>query len=140
MAPAAIYSCLTRDDDTAVAVGDELADIGATPQEVGATFAILAAAMLGEACGGSAEARRLAARWTQKITVREARAVADRNAAMAGEPASPPPTDSAERVSLRDELKRWPVPLAHSWDCRMASVADRSSASRSFFVRRRPAE
>ena len=106
MAPAAIYSCLTRDDDTAVAIGDELAAMAATPQEVAATFAVLAAAMLGEACGGRAEARRLAARWTQKITVREARAVADRNAAMAGEPASPPPAESAKPVSLRDELKK----------------------------------
>ena len=106
MAPAAIYSCLTRDDDTAVAIGNELAAMGATPQEVAATFAILAAAMLGEACGGRAEARRLAARWTQKITVREARAVAHRNAAMAGEPASPPPAEPAKPVSLRDELKK----------------------------------
>jgi hypothetical protein len=106
MAPAAIYSCLTRDDDTAVAIGDELAAMDATPQEVAATFSILAAAMLGEACGGQAEARRLAARWTQKITGREARAVADRNAAMAGEPASPPPAEPAKPVSLRDELKK----------------------------------
>ena len=106
MAPAAIYSCLARDDDTAVAIGNELADMAATPQEVAATFAVLASAMLGEACGGRAEARRLAARWTQKITVREARAVADRNAAMADEPASPPSVEPAKPVSLRDELKR----------------------------------
>jgi hypothetical protein len=106
MAPAAIYSCLARDDDTAIAIGNELAAMDATPQEVAATFAILAAAMLGEACGGRAEARRLAARWTQKITVREARAVADRNAAMAGEPAGAPPVDPAGPVSLRDELKK----------------------------------
>ena len=106
MAPAAIYSCLTRDDDTAVAIGDELAAMGATPQEVAATFSILAAAMLGEACGGRAEARRLAARWTQKITVREARAAADRNAAMADAPASPPPAEPAKPATLRDDLKR----------------------------------
>jgi hypothetical protein len=81
MAPAAIYSCLAKDTDTAVAIDNELADMGATPQEVAATFAVMAAAMLGEACGGTAEARRLSARWTRKITAREARVVAHRNAA-----------------------------------------------------------
>jgi hypothetical protein len=106
MAPAAIYSCLARDDDTAVAIGNELAAMAATPQEVAATFAVLASAMLVEACGGRAEARRLAARWTEKITVREARAVADRNAAMPDEPASPSSELPAEPVSLRDELKK----------------------------------
>jgi hypothetical protein len=106
MAPAAIYSCLARDDDTAVAIGNELADMAATPQEVAATFAVLASAMLGEACGGRAEARRLAARWTQKITVREARVVADRNAAMADGPAGPSPVEPAKPVSLQGELKK----------------------------------
>lgn len=67
MAPAAISSCLTRDDDTAFAIGDELAAMDATPREAAATFAILAA-MLGEACGGRAEARRLAARWTRNYS------------------------------------------------------------------------
>lgn len=106
MAPAAIYSCLTKDDVTSVAIGDELAAMDATPQEIAATFAVLAAAMLGEACGGQAEARRLAARWTRKITAREARAVADRDAAMTGEPSSPPPAEPAKPLSLRDELKK----------------------------------
>jgi hypothetical protein len=35
----------------------------------------MAAAMLAEACGGTAEARRLAAAWTRKIAAREARTV-----------------------------------------------------------------
>jgi hypothetical protein len=49
MAPAAIYSCLTRDDDTAVAIGNELAAMGATPQEVAATLIQLR----GGACHGT---------------------------------------------------------------------------------------
>ena len=106
MAPAAIYSCLAKDDDTAVAIGNELAAMSATPQEVAATFAVLASAMLDEACGGRAQARRLAARWTQKTTIREARVVADRNTATAGEPASSPSVEPAKPVSLRDELKK----------------------------------
>ena len=35
---------------------------GTTAQEVASTFAVMAAAMLAEACGGTAEAHRLAAR------------------------------------------------------------------------------
>ena len=61
MAPAAIYSCMARDTSTGVAIGGELADIGATPEEIASTFAVMAAAMLAAACGGTAEARRLAA-------------------------------------------------------------------------------
>ena len=83
MAPAAIYSCLVKDTSTGVAIDRELADMGATPQEVASTFAVMAAAMLAEACGGTAEARRLAARWTRKITAREARGVIARNASTA---------------------------------------------------------
>ena len=49
--------------------------MGATPQEVASTFVVMAAAMLADACGGMAEARRLTARCTRKITAREARAV-----------------------------------------------------------------
>ncbi len=64
-----------------VAIGNELADMGATPQEIASTFAVMAA-MLAEACGGTAEARRLA-QWTRKITAREARAVIARNASTA---------------------------------------------------------
>jgi hypothetical protein len=56
MAPAAIYSCLVGDSYTQVAVDRELAAIGVTPDEVASTFAVMAAAMLVEACGSTAEA------------------------------------------------------------------------------------
>ena len=86
MAPAAIYSCLVKDTSTGVAIGSELADMGATPQEVASTFtfAVIAAAMLAEACGGTAEARRLVVRWTRAITAREAPTVIACNASTAG--------------------------------------------------------
>ena len=83
MAPAAIYSCLVGDSYTQVAIDHELADMGATPYEVASTFAVMAAAMLGEACGSKAVASALAARWTRKITARSARAVNARNASAA---------------------------------------------------------
>jgi hypothetical protein len=73
MAPAAIYSCLVGDSYTQVAIDRELADMGATPDEVASTFAVMAAAMLVEACGSKAEASALAARWTRKISARSAR-------------------------------------------------------------------
>lgn len=38
MAPAAIYSCLARDTSAGVAIGGELADMGATSQEIAWTF------------------------------------------------------------------------------------------------------
>ena len=57
--------------------------MGATPEEVASTFAVMAAVMLMEACGGTAEASALAARWTRKITARSARAVNARNASAA---------------------------------------------------------
>jgi|SRR5271165_1615983 len=82
MAPAAIYSCLAGDSYTQVAIDQELADVGATPDEVASTFAVIAAAMLVEACS-QAEARALAARWTRKITARSARAVNARDASAA---------------------------------------------------------
>ncbi len=75
MAPAAIYSCLVGDSCTQVAIDRELADMGATPDEVASTFAVMAAAMLVEACRSKAEATALAARWTRKITARSAGAV-----------------------------------------------------------------
>jgi hypothetical protein len=83
MAPAAIYSCLVKDTSIGVAIDRELAGMEATPQEVASTFAVMAAAMLAEACGGTAEARRLAARWTRRITAREAHSVMARNASTA---------------------------------------------------------
>jgi hypothetical protein len=51
--------------------------------EVASTFAVMAAAMLVEACGGTAEAIALAARWTGKITARSGRAVIARDASAA---------------------------------------------------------
>jgi hypothetical protein len=83
MAPAAIYSCLAGDSYTHAAIDHELADMGVTPDEVASTFAVMAAAMLVEACGGRAEASALTARWTRKITARSARAVNARNASAA---------------------------------------------------------
>ena len=66
MAPAAIYWCLVGDSYTQVAIDQELADMGATSDEVASTFAVMAAAMLAEACGSKAEASALAVRWTRK--------------------------------------------------------------------------
>jgi hypothetical protein len=71
------------DSYTQVAVDQELAAMGATPDEVGSTFVVLAAAMLVEACGSKAEAAALAARWTRRITARSARAVNARDASVA---------------------------------------------------------
>jgi len=51
--------------------------------EVASTFAVMAAAMRVEACGGTAEAIALAARWTGKITARSGRAVIARDASAA---------------------------------------------------------
>ena len=83
MAPAAIYSCLVSDSYTQVAIDRELTGMGATPDEVASTFAVMAAAMLVEACGGKAEATALVARWTRRITARSARAVNARDASAA---------------------------------------------------------
>lgn len=83
IAPAAIYSRLVGDSYTQVAIDQELADMGATPDEVTSTFAVIAAAMLVEACGSKAEVTALAARWTLRITARSARAVNARDASTA---------------------------------------------------------
>jgi hypothetical protein len=80
MAPAAIYSCLVGDSYTQVAIDHELADMGATADEVASTFVVMAAARLVEACSSQAEATALAARWTRKITARSARTVNARDA------------------------------------------------------------
>ena len=83
MAPAAIYSFLAADSDTQVAIDYELEGVGATVEEVASTWTVMAAAMLVEACGSTAEARRLAARWTRKIIARSAQTVNGRNASAA---------------------------------------------------------
>jgi len=80
MAPAAVYSVLAGDFWTSVNIGRELAGMGATPEEVAATFATMAAAMLQEACGSTVQARQLAERWTRKIAARSARVVLARDA------------------------------------------------------------
>jgi hypothetical protein len=49
--------------------------MGATVNGVANTYAVIAAAMLTEACGGKAQARALAARWARKISAREARRI-----------------------------------------------------------------
>jgi hypothetical protein len=83
MAPAAIYECLVGDSYTQVAIDHELADMGATLDEVASTFAVMAAAMLVGSCGSKAEVSALADRWTRKITACSARAVNARNASAA---------------------------------------------------------
>ena len=83
MAPVAIYSCLVGDPYTQVAIDQELAGMGAAPDEVASMFAVMAAAMLVEACGSTAETTALATRWTSKITARSARAVNARDASAA---------------------------------------------------------
>ena len=45
MVPAAIYSCLVQDTSTGVAIDCELADMGATPQEVASISAVMAASL-----------------------------------------------------------------------------------------------
>jgi excisionase family DNA binding protein len=97
--------------------------MGATPQEVASTFAVMAAAMLAEACGGTAKARRLAARWTRKITARETRAVIARNASTASLVAAfvPPPRQLAARLGVsRETVRRLAIAgaLPHTVVCR----------------------
>jgi hypothetical protein len=79
MAPAAVYSVLAEDHWTQAGIGAELADMGATPQEVAMTFSVMAAAMLQEACGGKTLARQLAEKCTRRIAARSAQTVITRN-------------------------------------------------------------
>ena len=53
MATAAIYSCLVGDSYTQVAIDHELADTGATLDEVVSTFAVMLATMLVEAAAAT---------------------------------------------------------------------------------------
>ena len=66
-------------------------------------------------------ALRECSRWYRRASVSVSRAVIcwSISACMAG------------RTAAVQRLSRCPVPPAHSWDCRMASVADSSPASRS---------
>jgi hypothetical protein len=76
MAAGSIFAFLGEETITSVQIAAELEDMGATVNGVATTFAVIAAAMLTEACGGQAEARALAARWARKLSAREARRLA----------------------------------------------------------------
>jgi hypothetical protein len=68
MAVGAIYAFLGGEHVTSIRIDAELEDMGATVNGVANTFAVMAAAMLTEACGGQAQARAFAARWARKIS------------------------------------------------------------------------
>jgi hypothetical protein len=75
MAAGAIHAFLSDETQTSIRIAVELEDMGATVNGVANTYAVIAAAMLTEACGGKAQARALAARWARKISAREARRI-----------------------------------------------------------------
>ncbi len=80
MAVGMVYSFLTGDTYTGVMISREVGQLGESPGHVADTFAVRAAAMLVEACGGQVNARALAGRWARKIAAREARVVQARKA------------------------------------------------------------
>ncbi len=80
MAVGMVYSFLTGDTYTGVMISREVDQLGESPGHVADTFAVMAAAMLVEACGGQVNARALADRWARKIASREARVVQARKA------------------------------------------------------------
>jgi hypothetical protein len=75
MAAGAIFAFLSDETQTSIRIATELEDMGATVNGVANTYAVMAAAMLTEACGGQAQARALAARWAQRISARQARRI-----------------------------------------------------------------
>jgi hypothetical protein len=75
MAAGAIFAFLSGETQTSVRIDAELEDMGASVNGVANSFAVIAAAMLTEACGGQVQARALAARWAQRISSREARRI-----------------------------------------------------------------
>ena len=75
MAAGAIFAFLSDETQTSIRIAAELEDMGATVNGVANTYAVMAAAMLTEACGGQAQARALAARWAQRISARQARRI-----------------------------------------------------------------
>ena len=75
MAAGAIFAFLSGETQTSIRIATELEDMGATVNGVANTYAVIAAAMLTEACGGQVQARALAARWARKISAREARRI-----------------------------------------------------------------
>ncbi len=80
MAVGMVYSFLTGDTYTGVMISREVGQLGESPGHVADTFAVMAAAMLVEACSGHVSARALADRWARKIATREARVVQARKA------------------------------------------------------------
>jgi hypothetical protein len=76
MAAGAIAAFLSDETQTSIRIAAELENLDATVNGVANTYAVIAAAMLIEACGGQAQARALAARWAARIAAREARRVA----------------------------------------------------------------
>jgi hypothetical protein len=70
-----IYAFLAGDTYTGVMISREVDQLGESHGHVADTFAVMAAAMLVEACGGQVNARVLADRWARKISAREARVV-----------------------------------------------------------------
>ena len=75
MAAGAIFAFLSGETQTSIRIAEQLEDMGATGSGVGTSFAVIAAAMLTDACGGQAQARALAERWAQRISAREARRI-----------------------------------------------------------------
>ena len=71
----AIFAFLGDEPQTSIRIAAELEDMGATVNGVANSFAVIAAAMLIDACGGQAQARALAARWARNISAREARRI-----------------------------------------------------------------
>ncbi len=80
MAVGMIYAFLAGDTYTGILICREVDQLGESHGHVADTFAVMAAAMLVEACGGQVNARVLADRWARKIAAREARVVQARKA------------------------------------------------------------
>jgi hypothetical protein len=75
MAVGMIYAFLAGDTYTGIMISREVDQLGESHGHVADTFAVMAAAMLVEACGGQVNARALADRWARKIATRQARVV-----------------------------------------------------------------
>jgi len=75
MAAGSIFAFLGDETQTSIRIAEQLEDMGATVNGVGTTFAVIAAAMLIDACGGQAQARALAAKWARNLSAREARRI-----------------------------------------------------------------
>ncbi len=78
MAVGMVYSFLVGDTSTGIMISRAVDQVGESPGHVADTFAVMAAAMLVEACGGKVNAQALADRWTRKISARQARVIEPR--------------------------------------------------------------